>query len=218
MALIDMRENVVSGGNVDTENGGMGQAFKTPTNSALGTEDLYNHNAWKGDFVGNANTDTGQWRLPDRRGGAYYNEIGLNPWITDTTGAYDNMLGWGNPMGAPPQNFIDRMVGAGGGSPQMQKMDYYQALGQQLRSALQGPQGAAPQSAPLNIRDSGYANDWLAQDLAAGSANGAKIGGMMSGGGGGGTGGMAGMMGGGGNSGSSGTGSGPTYQTLGIAK
>lgn len=180
---IDMRTNVLSGGNVDTEAGGQGQAFSTPTNNAMGTEDLYNHNAWKGDWTGNANTDMGQWRLPERHGGVYYNELGQNPAISSVPGAYNNMMGWNNPYGAPTGGLVNQLMGGGG--PQMQKMDYYQQLGQQLRSALQGPQGATQpqQSAPLTA---GFDQNWLMTQTNAGSANGATLGGSGGGGGGGG--------------------------------
>lgn len=70
---------------------------------------------------------------------------------------------------------------------QQPKLDYYQQLGQQLRSALEGP--AQQQQAPALSSGSlttDFDMDWLSQRLAAGSANGAKIGGMEGGFGGGG--------------------------------
>lgn len=66
------------------------------------------------------------------------------------------------------------MQGSGEGhAPRMQRMDYYQQLGSQLRSALQGPQQAPQQQAPSLT--SGFNQDWLGQALAAGSANGAHL-------------------------------------------
>lgn len=64
--------------------------------------------------------------------------------------------------------------GEGWRQPQMKRMDYYQQLGQQLRSALGGLQQQQPtMQAPLTA---GFDQNWLGEALAAGSANGAKIG------------------------------------------
>lgn len=146
---------------MDTELGGAGQTYPTPTNG-LGAEDLYTHANWNGPFTGNANSDMGQWRLPARHGSVYYNQLGLDPSISNVTRAYDNIMGWDNPNGRQ--------------APLMQKMDYYQQLGQQMRSALSGPQPqqqqTTQQSAPLTT---GYDMDWLSRALAAGSANGAHL-------------------------------------------
>lgn len=61
----------------------------------------------------------------------------------------------------------------GEGAPQMRRMDYYQQLGQQLRTALEGPR-EAPIQAQGGLT-SGFNQDWLGQALSAGSANGAHL-------------------------------------------
>lgn len=61
------------------------------------------------------------------------------------------------------------------------RFDYYEALGKQLMSALQGPatMDTTSQNTSGDALTSGFDNNWLAERLAAGSANGAKIGGAL---------------------------------------
>lgn len=64
-------------------------------------------------------------------------------------------------------------------------MDFYRQLGQQLLSAMQPPAQQAQEEMPFSRGSltEGFNMNWLSERLVAGSANGAKISGMLGGGG-----------------------------------